>query len=321
LASLWLRSASRILVRLAEVNARDFPTLFQRLARLPWGRYIHPGAGCDIRVSAHASRLGHTGRIAQTCQDAIDRALGAKCSLEKIEQKVFLRFFEDRCQVSIDSSGDHLHRRGYHQASVAAPLRENLAAGCLLAGGYDGSEVLVDPLTGSGTFVTEAALIALRRAPGQNRAFAFMQWPKYRQGLWRQLQFEARREERSELPQPIFAADNNSKAIEAARKNIESLGLGGKINLYLTDMQKLLPPAATGMLIANPPYGERLGRNASLKAFYRDIGDLYGRSFSGWKGLMLCPESELVQSTGLNFEPVLRISNGGIKVALLRKNE
>lgn len=319
LANLWLRSASRILVRLGEVGARDFPTLFQRLSRMPWGRFIKPGQGCDIRVASHTSRLIHTGRIADTCRDAIDKSLGEKCSRDLVDQKVYIRMLDDRCQVSVDSSGEHLHRRGYHLASVNAPLRENLAAGCLLAGGYDGSEVLVDPMTGSGTFATEAALIALRRAPGKDRQFAFMNWPKYRQGLWRQLQVEAQREELSELPHAIIAADNNPKAIDATLRNCESLGLDGIIQIYNSDMQKLDPPTNEGMLICNPPYGERLGKNATLKALYRDIGTLYGQRFSGWKGMMLCPESELVKGTGINFSPLVRFSNGGINVALLQK--
>lgn len=319
LANLWLRSASRILVRLGEVGARDFPTLFQRLSRLPWGRFIKPGQGCDVRVTSHASRLMHTGRIADTCRDAIDKSLGEKCSRENVEQKVFVRIFEDRCQVSIDSSGELLHRRGYRLSSVNAPLRENLAAGCLLASGYDGSQVLVDPMAGSGTFATEAALIALRRAPGKDRQFAFMKWPKYRQGLWRQLQVEAQREELAELPKAIYAVDNNPKAVDAALRNFESLGLAHLIKLYNSDMQKLDPPDKEGLLICNPPYGERLGKNAALTALYRDIGSLYGKCFSHWQGVMLCPETELVKATGINFSPLLRFSNGGIKVALLEK--
>jgi len=321
LANMWLRSASRILVRLGEVGARDFPTLFQRLSRMPWGRFIKPGQGCDIRVTAHSSRLIHTGRIADTCRDAIDKSLGEKGSRDQIDQKIYLRLSDDRCQVSIDSSGEHLHRRGYHQASVNAPLRENLAAGCLLASGYDGSQILVDAMTGSGTFATEAALIALHRAPGRERQFSFMNWPKYRQGLWKQLQVEAQREELSELPKAIIAVDSNPKAVDAATRNCECLGLSGMIQISNGDMQNLEPEANEGLLICNPPYGERLGRNATLKALYRDIGTLYGQRFSRWRGVILCPENELVTSTGIKFSPLVRFSNGGINVALLQKSD
>ena len=323
LANLWLRTASRILVRLGEVTARDFPTLFQRLARLPWGRFIKSGIGCDIRASASGSRLTHTGRIAETCGAAIARALGEEqipCQ-QKGGQKIFLRLHADRCLVSVDSSGDHLHRRGYLKARGAAPLRETLAAGCLLAVNYDGSRPLIDLMTGSGTLAIEAAMIALCRAPGRERSFAFMQWPKFRRGLWDQLLVAARREEKSLLPAPILGVDNNPKAIAAARQNLEDAGLAGLVQLNCANMQQLAGQSPPGLLICNPPYGGRLGKNASLRALYGDLGRVYGVRFNVWQGLLICPEGELLRATGCVFRPLIRFSNGGIPVALLEKSD
>jgi len=318
LANLWLRSAARILVRLGDVQARDFPTLFKRLVRLPWGRFIKPGSSYQVRATCHRSRLSHSGRVAQTCRDAISRALGTDEG-DNGQATVYLRLEADRCQVSVDSSGDLLHRRGYRQASVAAPLRENLAAACLLKLGYDGSQPLIDAMTGSGTFAIEAALIALHRAPGLARRFAFFDWPKYRAGLWQQLCREAQRREANELPAPIIAVDNNRKAIEAARRNLQAARLQGMIQLVCQPMQDLIRPCANGLLICNPPYGERLGRTAKLQALYRELGHVYGDIFSGWQGALVCPDSGLVRNTGLPFESFLRFSNGGIRVALLAK--
>ena len=320
LANLWLRSASRILVRLGDVAARDFPVLFQRLSRLPWGRFIKPGIACEIRVASRSSRLVHTGRIAEVCQAAIEKSLGEKSGGSGSPQKIFIRMSDNRCQVSVDRSGDHLHRRGYRHARVAAPLRETLAAGCLLACDYDGSEPLLDMMTGSGTFAIEAALIALHQAPGKGRDFGFMTWPKYRPGLWQQLLIEAQREEKSTIPFPILAIDNNPKAIEAVQKNLESIGLGGVIHLSCGNMQQLQPQFPTGLMICNPPYGERLGKNATLSALYHDLGRIYGEVFANWQGALVCPETELIKKTGISFAPVLRFSNGGIKVALLKKS-
>ncbi|MFK5925381.1 MAG: class I SAM-dependent RNA methyltransferase [Desulfuromusa sp.] len=319
LANLWLRSGSRILVRLGDVVARDFPTLFQRLSRLPWGRFIKTGTPCEIRVASHGSRLNHTGRIAEACEAAIVKSLGVKWSQSELTQKVFIRMNDNCCQVSIDSSGELLHRRGYRHARVAAPLRETLAAGCLLACGYDGSLPLLDLMTGSGTFAIEAALIALHRAPGKGRNFAFMTWPKYRPGLWQQLLIEAQREEKSTTSAPILAVDNNPKAVAAAQTNIRGIGLDGLIQLCCCNMQQLQPQDPSGLLICNPPYGERLGKNASLKALYHDLGQVYGTTFSDWQGVIMCPESELLKATGLSLSPLLRFTNGGIKVALLKK--
>jgi len=320
LANLWLRSASRILVRLGEVAARDFPILFQRLSRLPWGRFIKPGAAYEIKVASHGSRLTHTGRIAEVCEAAIAKSLGEKRGDSGLVQKVFLRMNDDHCQVSVDSSGEHLHRRGYRQARVAAPLRETLAAGCLLACHYDGSAPLLDMMTGSGTFAIEAAMIALHRAPGKERDFAFMGWPKYRPGLWQQLLIEAQREEKSTISTPIVALDNNPKAIAAVQKNLEMIGLTGLIQLSCGQIQQLQPQFPSGLMICNPPYGERLGKNASLKSLYHDLGRVYGTTFAAWQGAIICPESELLKTTGIAFSPLLRFSNGGIKVALLKKS-
>ena len=318
-ANLWLRSAARILVRLGDVAARDFPGLFQRLSQLPWGRFLKPGTACEIRVTSRASRLTHTGRIAEVCQDAVSRVLGEKNGEAGRVQKIFLRMNDNRCQVSIDSSGEHLHRRGYRQARVAAPLRETLAAGCLLACGYDGSLPLIDMMAGSGTFSIEAALIALHQAPGKGRDFAFMNWPKYRPGLWKQLLIEAQRKEKSKIAAPILAVDNNPKAIAATQLNLEKSGLDGLIQLTCGNMQQLQPQFPRGLMICNPPYGERLGKNASLKALYHDLGRVYGTTFAKWQGAIICVESDLIKATGIPFSPLLRFSNGGIKVALLEK--
>ncbi|SHI82173.1 putative N6-adenine-specific DNA methylase [Malonomonas rubra DSM 5091] len=319
LANLWLRSASRILVRADEVLARDFPTLFKKLQRLPWGRFITPGSAFKVRVTCHRSRLSHSDRVAQTCREAIDKALGAE-SQDAGPVSVLLRLENDRCQVSLDSSGDLLYRRGYRRANVAAPLRETLAAGCLLALGYDGSQPLVDAMTGSGSFAIEGALIAKNRAPGIERTFSFMQWPKFRAGLWRQLCDEARRAERQDGVAPIIAVDSNPKAIEAAQQNAAAAGVADIVSLKCQLMQNLAAECSSGLIICNPPYGERIGRKAELRALYHAIGHAYGETFAGWQGALVCPDSELVRSSKIDFNPLLRFSNGGIRVALWKKN-
>ncbi|WP_303721933.1 class I SAM-dependent RNA methyltransferase [Malonomonas rubra] len=319
LANLWLRSAGRVLVRVGNVQARDFPTLYKRLLRLPWGSFIKPGTDPVIRATCHRSRLSHSGRVAETCQQAIRKALGAAES-SSMQAAIYLRLEDDRCQVSIDSTGDLLHRRGYRQANVAAPLRENLAAGCLLTLGYDGSVPLIDAMTGSGTFAIEAALIARNLAPGAARKFAFMGWPKYRSGLWNQLLLEAQQAERPAL-ESILAIDSNPKAIIAAQKNMEAAHLFDDIALHCQRIQELSPPQVSGLIICNPPYGERLGRTAALQALYKDLGRIYGETFSSWRGAMVCPDSALARSTGVPFTATIRFSNGGIRVALLEKQQ
>ncbi len=319
LANLWLRSANRILVRLGDFNARDFPTLYQRLVRLPWGRYIKPGTHCDVRAASQRSRLSHTGRIEKVCREAMTKALGSPPDLAGPGQMVLLRVSDDHVEVSIDSSGEHLHRRGYRQARSAAPLRENLAAAALLACGYNGSMPLVDMMTGSGTFVIEAGLIAANKPPGSGRNFSFMLWPKYREPLWRLLLLEAEKGERIGGYAAIKGVDNNPKAITAAHANLDRAGLGREIEICYGKLQDLVPKGATGLLIGNPPYGSRLGGSADLRPFYRDIECLCGVTFADWTCVLLCPESVVGQMKKLKFNPLLDFSHGGIRVSLFVK--
>jgi putative N6-adenine-specific DNA methylase len=320
LANLWLRTASRILVRVGEFGSRDFPSLYKQLLRLPWGRFIKPGSPCRCRVSSHRSRLLHSGRIEQTCCDAVIKALGGVVEDNSLPQStIYLRIVDDRCQVSVDSSGELLHRRGYMQARGTAPLRETLAAACLLAAGYDGSQPLIDLMCGSGTLAIEGAFIALKRPPGGQRRFAFMDWPKFRPGLWKQIIEASMRAEKQELQSSIIAVDNNAKVVDALHLNLAAAGLEHIVNSHCCQMQRFDVNLNEGLLICNPPYGERLGKNADLDALYHDIGRLYNDSFANLQGCLICPENRLIKKTGLKFEPLLRFSNGGIPVALLRK--
>jgi putative N6-adenine-specific DNA methylase len=320
LANLWLRTASRILVRVGEFGARDFPTLYKRLGRLPWGRFVKPGRPCRCRVSSQHSRLLHSGRVEQTCREAVAKALGGVAEdATQEEATIYVRIVDDRCLVSVDSSGAHLHRRGYMQARGAAPLRETLAAGCLLAAGFDGSQSLVDLMCGSGTLAVEAALIALNLPPGGRRTFAFMDWPGFRPGLWQQLLDVAARAAGVAPSAAIVAVDSNPRAIAALRLNLAEAGLDELVDGHCCPMQDFSSELKHGLLICNPPYGERLGKNADLDALYRDLGRVYGTRFAGFQGCLICPEKRLVRQTGLAFEPLLRFSNGGIPVALLRK--
>ncbi|HMB14729.1 MAG TPA: RNA methyltransferase [Pelovirga sp.] len=320
LANLWLRSANRILVRLGTLTARDFPTLYQRLVRLPWGRYIKPGTACDVRAVSQRSRLLHTGRICAVCREAINKALGSSAVATGPTQMVLLRVNDDQVEVSIDSSGDHLHRRGYRQARSAAPLRENLAAAALLACGYDGTLPLVDMMTGSGTFVIEAGLIAANKAPGISRDFSFMLWPKFREQLWRQLLKVAKEGERDDGYAPIYGVDNNPKAIAAARANVERAELVSGVEVSHGKLQNLVPPGASGLMIGNPPYGTRLGGSTDLRGFYADIEYLCSEVFASWKCALLCPEAVAVQMRKLKLTPVLGFSHGGIRVFLFVGN-
>lgn len=321
LANLWVRTATRILVRVGEVQARDFPGLYRKLVKLPWGRFLKPGCRFEVRAKCRRSRLVHSDRVAETVSDAIDKALGDFAQTDAEPQLVFVRLEDDQCQLSVDSSGPLLHRRGYRQQAVAAPLRETLAAGILLSLGWDGSKGLVDAMTGSGTFAIEAALIAGRRAPGRQRRFAFMDWPRYRDGLWQALLKEADRERVDVVNVPICGVDLNPQAINAAKENASRAGVAEMIDFSVRPMQELTAPAADGLILCNPPYGERLGRGEELAGLYGDLGHLYQKQFATWQAALLSPRESLARATWLKWNTCFQFSNGGLKISLLQRKQ
>ena len=197
-ANLHLRSANRILLRLGDFYAGTFSELRSRAAKLPWEQYIKPGQTVALRVTCHKSKLYHSGGVAERVAGAIQDRLGKPVQVVKFDedlnpvpQLVVVRLFLDQCEISLDTSGALLHRRGYRLETAKAPLRETLAAALLLASGWDGTAALIDPFCGSGTIPIEAALMAGRIAPGKKRNFAFMGWPGYDSKLWNALLKEA----------------------------------------------------------------------------------------------------------------------------------
>ncbi len=312
--NLWSRVASRVLVRLGTFSCRDFPELYRQALRLPWGRFVRPGRRCRVRVSCQTSRLNHSGRIAETLLAAMAKVLGGEGGELEPEQLIFVRLENDRCVVSVDSSGELLHRRGYRRRTVAAPLRENLAAAILLKLGFDGSQPLVDAMTGSGSFAIEAALIAQRRAPGRLRRFAFMDWPHYRPHVWTLCLQE---DGQPVMPaQRILAIDRNPEALSAAVENAAAAGVEDLVCWEEGRMEDLRSPAPTGLLVCNPPYGERLGEVDALRSLYRDFGELCRGPFRNWMIGWICADRRFVQAAGLGCRRLWSFRNGGLGVDL-----
>jgi putative N6-adenine-specific DNA methylase len=317
LANLWLRSASRILVRVGEVTARDFPSFHRKTLQLPWGRYLRSGVPLQVRASSKGSRLVHTGRIAETLVAAIKRTIGSADPKAGVaEQLLIARMEDDRCLLSIDSSGELLHRRGYRTDGAQAPLRETLAAGILQLLGWDGMRPLLDPLCGSGTFLIEAALLAANQAPGSERDFAFTHWPHFRAGAWQLLCDEAQRGVRSSSV-VIVGSDRDADSVAAARANAKRAGCARMIDVHCHDFADLRPPAGPpGLILCNPPYGLRVGGEGDLRPFYQRLGAVWRQQFSGWQVALFCPAGPLPAATGLPLQPVAELRNGGLPVTL-----
>jgi len=314
-ANLELRTASRIVVRFGRFRCRDFPALYRQVSRLPWGRFVRAGTALQCRVTCRNSRLIHSGRVEETVRAAADHALGRPPLSAAGGQLVLVRIVDDVVELSLDSSGELLHRRGYRTSVAAAPLRETLAAGLLRLLGWDGGEPLTDPMCGTGTLLSEGALLAARRAPGLQREFGFSRWPGYRPGLWEQLCRNVRRGERP-CPVAIAGADCDAAALAAAAANLERAGVAAAVTLQLRSLTQQPVHAGSGLVVCNPPYGKRLATSQPPVAYYAALGHELQRAYPGWRKALLCPEPGLVEAAGLPFQELATLDNGGLRVSL-----
>jgi putative N6-adenine-specific DNA methylase len=319
-ANLWLRTASRVLVRVAEFKATAFYELEKRAKKIPWDNFLAAGQSVEFRVTARKSKLYHSDGIAERLLSALGPRLSvtAESREQRAESQLFVvRVLHDEFTISADTSGELLHMRGYRQAVGKAPLRETLAAALVLASGWKGETPLLDPFCGSGTIPIEGALIARRIAPGLQRRFACTGWPDFSAQLWENLITEARAAALASSPIPILGSDRDAGAIDSARANAKRAGVDAEIDFSVHAVSDLAPPAAAGLVATNPPYGVRVSRGAEVRNLYARLGQVLRGRCQGWHVAMYSPEPRLAKQTGLEFRELLRTSNGGIKVAAL----
>lgn len=324
-ANLHLRTASRVLVRLGMFYAAAFSELHKKASRLPWERYLAPGQPVAVRVTCHKSKLYHSDAVAERIARAIADKLGKEVprlkpgdeDAENPPQLVVARLVNDQCTISIDSSGELLHRRGYRQAVAKAPLRETLAAGMLLASGWDAASPLLDPFCGSGTIPIEAALLALGFAPGRSRRFAFMNWPSFDAKIWKSILAESTPPTRTEMP-IIQASDRDAGAVRMAQENAERAGVAGCIQFTCRAVSAIEPPAGPGWVVANPPYGLRVSEGKDLRNLYAQFGNVLRVKCPAWQVAILCNDVALLAQTGIKLDTSLSLINGGVNVRLAR---
>lgn len=322
-ANLHLRTASRVLLRIGDFHALAFSELRKKASRLEWQRYLLPGQPVAIRATCHKSKLYHADAVAERVAGAIADRLGQPVVRHKPGdeeaaspvQLVVVRLSHDHCTVSVDSSGELLHRRGYRQAVAKAPLRETLAAAMLLAARWDTISPLLDPFCGSGTLPIEAALLALGLPPGRQRRFAFMDWPGFDEKRWAALLAECQPRSGIVLP-PIMASDRDAGAIRMAQQNAERAGVAQYIQFTCQAVSAIRPPAATGWVITNPPYGVRISGNKDVRNLYAQLGNVLRAKCPGWHVAILCNDPMLLGQTHLALDTAFSMLNGGIKVRL-----
>jgi putative N6-adenine-specific DNA methylase len=330
-ANLQLRTASRILARLGTFfYATSALELQKRASRLPWERCLTPGQPLALRVTCHQSKLYNSEVVARLVAAGLEERLGKPSPIVKFDEEtdghppqlVLVRLVEDKCTVSVDSSGALLHKRGYRLAVAKAPLRETLAAALLMASGWDPSATLLDPFCGSGTIPIEAALMQLGLPPGLNRRFAFMDWPGYQQSAFSdQLsavsdRLSAISNKQSEIK--ILASDRDAGAIKSALANAERAGVEDVIEFKCQAVSAIMPPAGLGWVVTNPPYGVRVSEGKDLRNLYAQFGNVLRRQCSGWNVAVLCNDPVLLGQMHMQLDTSLGFINGGIGVRVAR---
>lgn len=323
-ANLLLRTASRVLLRLGDFYAAGFPELRKKAARLAWERYLQPGQPVSMHVTCHKSKLYHSGAVAERVLAAIGDRLGNPSELVKGEdsgpqaaQLVIVRLVNDHCTISIDTSGDLLHRRGYRLATAKAPLRETLAAAMLWAAEWDGVSPLVDPFCGSGTIAIEAARMTQGIPPGCERKFAFMNWPGFNAGVWKAVR-EACQPNKDTVVPIIQASDRDAGAIEIARANATRAGVEELIEFTCQAVSAITPPRGSGWVVTNPPYGLRVSGSSDLRNLYAQFGNVLREKCPGWQVAILCNDLKLLGQTRLKLDTSVGMVNGGVSVRLGR---
>lgn len=332
---LWSRGASRVLMRLGEARITHLAQLDKWARRLPWSDYLAQGARVAVEAVCRRSRIYHSGAAAERVETALRATLGpvvdTKADAEPPLQ-VLVRIEKDLCAVSLDLSGAPLHKRGAKQDAAKAPLRETMAALFLRQCGYTGAEPVVDPMCGSGTFILEAAEIASRLAPGRARPFAFERLRGFDAAGWAALKAEAAAAARAPCF-PCLGFDRDAGAIAASRANAERAGLhadlgpdldpglGEAIRFEQGVVSNVAPPQGLppGLVMVNPPYGERIGDKSALRALYGALGRVLKERFSGWRVGLVTSEPALARAAGLPFAPPgPPIPHGALKVRLYR---
>jgi 23S rRNA (guanine2445-N2)-methyltransferase / 23S rRNA (guanine2069-N7)-methyltransferase len=329
---LWSRVGLRVLWPVGKFQASDPDSLYAGVLALDWSAHLGPENTLAVDFSSHGSSLTHSRYAAQKVKDAVVDQLreryGSRPSVDVVapDVRINVRIDREAAVASIDLAGDSLHRRGYRERQLVAPLKENLAAAILLRSGWAqitaAGGAFVDPMCGSGTLPIEAALIAGDIAPGMLRQrFGFSRWRGHDAGCWQRLveEAESRRASGRIEPGRIFGFDADPAAVKAAGQNAGRAGLQGLVRFARAELADLPPaPAGSGLLATNPPYGERLGQEDELRALYELLGRKLREGYQGWQAAVFTGNPPLGRALGIDARRTHRMMNGAIECRLLR---
>jgi putative N6-adenine-specific DNA methylase len=321
---LQARLPFRVLRQLAVFPCRNREELYAGVQRAAdWEQWLPPELSFRVDASGSLPGLTHSHYSALQVKNALvdwqRQRWGERSSvdLDDPDLSIHVHLGGAQARLSVDGSGESLHRRGYRPRMGLAPLKENLAAGLIRLTGWDGHAPLADPLCGSGTLLIEAACMALGRAPGLEHRFALERWPDFNGRLWSQALEQANQAERNALADgtplaPVLGLELDGSVVDQARSNAEAAGVGSAVSLQCGDFRSFQPPAGPGVLVCNPPYGERIGERDELEQLYADLGQMVKERCSGWDFWLLSGNPELTGALRMKASRRIPVSNGGI---------
>lgn len=295
-SNLWLRSADRVLLKMAEFKAEEFEELFQQTKALPWEQLIPIDGKFTVTGTSVKSKL----HSVPACQSIVKKAIVEKLkefySVDVFEESgaeytVKVTILKDRVTLTVDTSGVGLHKRGYRQSDVAAPIKETLAAAMVQLSFWKEGRIMVDPCCGSGTIPIEAAMIGKNIAPGLNRKFACEGWEIIDKKIWQEEKKAAYEAMKPDAEFQIYGFDINKKAVAAARLNAEEAGVDDCIHFGKSDVAKLRPMGKRGIIITNPPYGERIGEAEQIEGIYRALNN-FMKDNPDWSLFMITTDKD-----------------------------
>jgi putative N6-adenine-specific DNA methylase len=316
------RVASRVLWRIREAGYRTEDDIYQAARALPWTDWFKVNQRIMVDVNARNCPLKSldfvTLRIKDAICDCFRDAQGARPDVDRRapDIRIYAYLSADRFTLYLDTSGEPLFKRGYRDARIDAPLKENLAAGILRLSGWKTSEPLLDPMCGSGTFLVEAAMMALNIAPGAARKFAFQKMLNFDERHWQELLARAGTARQAEAATEIFGADKFGDVLKVARANLAKVGVEQSVQLKQVDVLECSAPAPNGVMVMNPPYGVRLGEQEDLAAFYPKLGDVMKKQFSGWRAYIFTADPQLPKLIRLSASKRTPLFNGALECRL-----
>lgn len=314
--------ATRILLRVSAGKYKTEDDIYQGVLAVYWQRWFEPSRTISVKVVAQNSPLKSLNFITLKIKDGIcDRfreETGQRPSVQTVEPDIRIRAFltKDRYTLYLDTSGEALYKRGMRKQAGLAPINENLAAGILKLSGWQPGEALYDPMCGSGTFLMEAALMSLNRAPGLGRSFSFEKFSRLDFKTWQHIKEQAQRDCKPITALPIYGSDVLGHSLRDADTNLKAAGLREAVTLSKVDILDMEAPAETGVMVMNPPYGVRLGAEAELAEMYPRLGDVLKQKFTGWRVYIISADANLPKLIRLDASRKTPLYNGALECRL-----